>query len=202
MESEKTKLDLFSVLPRSECGTVLLTLICQNSFGDKTFFTGAVPLIDADTGLSSRFLSAHPEEPGDISDAVAPAPGQNNHGFSDPRPPLPFTFPRVSSQDVLHRISSISRPWALTWLHYWPLQKAVTQRDACAFIVVWRGTTWVALLSFWVKIFNTLFLGSTTCRRMHLAQQSWWSFCFACRKGRDFENITYCSSGMCWPRLH
>jgi len=84
METEKNKLDLFTVLPRSRCGIVFLTLICQNSFGDKTFFTGTVPSRDVDTGLRSRFLSTHPEEPGDLSKVVVPAPGQNSHRFSDP----------------------------------------------------------------------------------------------------------------------
>lgn len=78
METEKNKLGLFSVLSRSECGIVFLTLIFQNSFGDKTFFTGTVPPIDLDTGLSSRFQSTHPGELGDVSDVVVSAPGQNN----------------------------------------------------------------------------------------------------------------------------
>lgn len=118
METEKTKLDLFPVVPRSECGFFFLTITCQNSFGDKTFFTGIVPLIDLGTGLSSRFLSTHPEEPGDISDVVVPAPGQKNHGFSDPRPSLSFTFPCVSLQDILHRSSTMSWPLVLMSLHY------------------------------------------------------------------------------------
>lgn len=89
-EAKKTKLYLFSLLPRSENGIVFLIFNCQNSFEDETFFTGIVSLIDLDTGLSSRFLSTHPEELGDISDVVILAPGQSNHGLSDPRPPWPF----------------------------------------------------------------------------------------------------------------
>lgn len=75
MEAEKTKLDLLSVLPKRECGIVFLTLISQNSFGEKTFFTGTVPLAGLGAGLSSRFLCTYPDELGDISNVVVPAPG-------------------------------------------------------------------------------------------------------------------------------
>lgn len=86
------------MLPRNECGMVLLTLICRNSFGIKIFFTGTVPLIDLDAGLSSRFLSAHPEELGDLSHVV----GKKIMDLATPDLPCPSpspVSPGCTSQD-------------------------------------------------------------------------------------------------------
>lgn len=156
--------------------------------------------MDLDTGLSSRFLSTHPEELGDISDVVVPAPGQSNHGLSDPRPPLPFAS-RLSP----HRMYFTNVVQCLGPRHY-----RSSASDPCTGLPC-RRMSMLPLCCSKVEL-GRLFVSedfhcsslvrSTICRRMHLAEQSWWSFCFPCRKERDFEDITYCSSRTCWSTLH
>lgn len=197
----KIKLYLFSLLPRSECGIVFLIFSCQNSFEDETVFTGTVSLIDLDAGLRSRFLSPHAEQLGDISDVVVLAPGQSNHGLSDPRPPWPFAS--CLSPHRMHFTNVVQCPG--------PQRYCSSASDPCtalschlkgvyAATVVQQGITWVALCQ-WRLSLSCFSVGSTVCRRMHLAQGSWWGFYLPCRKERDFEDTTYCSSRMCWSTL-
>lgn len=166
----------------------------------KHFFTGAVSLIDLDTGLSSRFLSAHPEELGDISDVVVPAPGQSNHGLSDPRPPWPF-----ASRLPPHRMHFTNVVQCLGPQHYCSSSSDPCMGLSCRQVSVlplWRSKVQLGCLFLSEDFPYSFFAGSTIYRRMHLAQRSWWSFCFPCRRERDFEDITYCSSRTCWSTLH
>lgn len=135
----------------------------------------------------------------DISNATIPALGQNNHGFSDPKSPLPFSVPCVPPQDVLHRTRAMS--WPLHE-HSWALQKAGC-KPGISLWYHWLQLGWLSFCRF--SLF--LFFRGTTYRWMHLVQRSLWSFPLSAGK-KGVLKISHIVQTVCagpgfttWPLL-
>lgn len=130
-------------------------------------------------GSAPYFCVLNPEKLHvNTSNAAIPALGQNNHGFSDPKSPLPFSVPYVPPQDVLHRTRAMY--WPLHG-HSWALQKA-GWKPGISLWYSWLQLGWL----FFCRFSLFLFLRGTTYRWMHLVQRSLWSFPLSLQEGKGF----------------